>query len=43
MTKLCNFIQVVYLPWKYPERGFRPYQDVMAELASFTYGYEDSE
>ena len=38
MTKICNFIEAVYLPWNFPERGFRPYQEVLAELASFKYG-----
>ena len=41
MTKVCNFIEAVYLPWKCPERGFRPYQEVLAELASFKYGSDD--
>ena len=41
MTKVCNFIQAVYLPWKSPERGFRPYQEVLAELAAFKYGSDD--
>ena len=41
MTKVCNFIEAVYLPWKRPERGFRPYQEVLAELASFKYGSND--
>ena len=41
MTKVCNFIEAVYLPWKCPERGFRPYQEVLAELASFKYGSND--
>ena len=43
MTKVCNYIEAVYLPWKNPERGFRPYQEVLAELASFKYGSDDVE
>ena len=35
MTKLCNFIEAVYLPWKSHKPGFRPYQEVLAELAAF--------
>ena len=35
MTKLCNFIEAVYLPWKSDRPVFRPYQEVLAELASF--------
>ena len=35
MTKLCNFIEAVYLPWQSHRPGFRPYQEVLAELASF--------
>ena len=41
MTKLCNFIEAVYLPWKDVQRGFRPYQEVLAELRSFKYGNGD--
>ena len=41
MTKVCNFIEAVYLPWKHPEHGFRPYQEVLVELASFKYGSND--
>ena len=41
MTKLCNFIEAVYLPWRDPERGFRPYQEVLAELREFKFGNGD--
>ena len=41
MTKLCNFIEAVYLPWKDPQRGFRPYQEVLAELREFKFGSGD--
>ena len=41
MTKLCNFIEAVYLPWKDPRRGFRPYQEVLAELRRFKFGNGD--
>ena len=35
MTRLCNFIEAVYLPWKSHRPVFRPYQEVLAELAAF--------
>ena len=35
MTKLCNFIEAVYLPWRSRRPVFRPYQQVLDELASF--------
>ena len=38
MTKLCNSIEAVYLPWKDVQRGFRPYQEVLEELREFKYG-----
>ena len=38
MTKLCNFIEAVYLPQKDVHRGFRPYQEVVDELRNFKYG-----
>ena len=41
MKKFCNFIAAVYLPWKNPERGFRPYQEVLAELREFKFGNGD--
>ena len=41
MTKLCNFIEAVYLPWKDPRRGFRPYEEVLAELRRFKFGNGD--
>ena len=41
MTKLCNFIEAVYLPWRDPERGFRPYQEVLAQLREFKFGNGD--
>ena len=41
MTKLCNFIEAVYLPWENIERGFRPYQEVLAELRAFKFGNGD--
>ena len=41
MTKLCNFIEAVYLPWENVERGFRPYQEVLAELRAFKFGNGD--
>ena len=41
ITKLCNFIEAVYLPWKNVQRGFRPYQEVLAELREFEYGNGD--
>ena len=41
MTKLCNFIEAVYLPWKNVQRGFRPYQEVLAELREFKFGNGD--
>ena len=41
MTNLCNFIEAVYLPWKDPRRGFRPYQEVLAELRKFKFGNGD--
>ena len=43
MTKLCNFIEAVYLPWNDVERGFRPYQEVLAELSEFKFGDDDGE
>ena len=42
MTKLCNFIEAVYLPWKSDRPLFRPYQEVLAELASFKRGDDNS-
>ena len=38
MTKLCNFIEAVYLPWKDVRRGFRPYREVLAELREIKFG-----
>ena len=35
MTNLCNFIEAVYLPWQSHRPVFRPYQEVLAELAAF--------
>ena len=35
MTNLCNFIEAVYLPWQSHRPFFRPYQEVLAELAAF--------
>ena len=35
MTKLCNFIEAVYLPWRSRRPVFRAYQQVLDELASF--------
>ena len=43
MTKLCNFIEAVYLPWKDVCRGFRPYQEVLAELKEFKFGNDEGE
>ena len=43
MTKLCNFIEAVYLPWTDVRRGFRPYQEVLAELREFKFGDDDGE
>ena len=43
MTKLCNFIEAVYLPWKDVRRGFRPYQKVLAELREFKFGNDEGE
>ena len=43
MTKLCNFIEAVYLPWNDVQRGFRPYQEVLAELSEFKFGDDDGE
>ena len=43
MTKLCNFIEAVYLPWNDVDRGFRPYQEVLAELSEFKFGDDDGE
>ena len=43
MTKLCNFIEAVYLPWKDVRRGFRPYQEVLAELSEFKFGNDEGE
>ena len=43
MTKLCNFIEAVYLPWNDVRRGFRPYQEVLAELSEFKFGNDEGE
>ena len=43
MTKLCNFIEAVYLPWKNVQRGFRPYEEVLAELREFKFGNGDGQ
>ena len=43
MTKLCNFIEAVYLAWTNVRRGFRPYQEVLAELREFKFGDDDGE
>ena len=43
MTKLCNFIEAVYLPWTDVRRGFRPYQEVLAELREFKFGDDGGE
>ena len=42
MTRLCNFIQAVYLPWQSHRPVFRPYREVLAELAAFKGDNEDS-
>ena len=41
MTKLCNFIEAVYLPWRSHRPTFRPYQEVLDELASFKWDNSD--
>ena len=41
MTKLCNFIEAVYLPWRSHRPTFRPYQEVLDELASFKWDNND--
>ena len=41
MTKLCNFIEAVYLPWQSHRPVFRPYQEVLAELAAFKVDSDD--
>ena len=42
MTKLCNFIEAVYLPWKSHRPVFRHYQEVLTELAAFKRDNDDS-
>ena len=41
MTKLCNFIEAVYLPWRSHRPSFRPYQEILDELASFKWDNND--
>ena len=42
MAKLCNFIEAVYHPWRSRRPVFRPYQQVLDELASFKRDYNNA-